>query len=57
MIGVPGYLERRYAAWRRANGKPSRKWIVVWLFLMANAILALIVAYPIFVGASRLLSR
>jgi hypothetical protein len=51
MIGVPGYLERRYAEWCRANGRASRNWIVVRLLLIANVVAALVVAFPIFVGA------
>jgi hypothetical protein len=51
MMGIPGYLERRYAEWCRANGRSSRNWIVVRWLLMANVVAALVVAFPIFVGA------
>ena len=50
MIGMPGYLEYRYAEWCRANGRPSRNWIVMRWSLMANVVIAFVVAFPILVG-------
>ena len=48
MIGVPGYLELLYAQWNRAQGRSSRNWIAMRALMLANLVLAFVVALPIF---------
>jgi hypothetical protein len=50
MIGVPGYLENRYAGWCRTNNRPSTGWITVRILLMVNVVVAFVAAFPIFVS-------
>ena len=50
MIGVPGYLENRYALWCRETKRPRRSWIAVRVLLMVNVVVAFLANLPVFVG-------
>jgi steroid 5-alpha reductase family enzyme len=47
LIGIPGYLEYRYAQWCTSHGQSPRRVIVLRFLLMANMLLAILVAFPI----------
>jgi len=53
LIGVPGYLEYRYAHWRASRGESPRRAIALRLLLLLNMMLAILCAFPILSNGSK----
>jgi steroid 5-alpha reductase family enzyme len=47
LVGIPGYLEYRYARWCTSHGQSSRRVIALRLILIFNMLLAILFAFPI----------
>jgi type IV secretory pathway TraG/TraD family ATPase VirD4 len=47
LIGVPGYIEHRYAQWCRDTGRSARRGVTLRLLLLVNLIVAFVFAFPI----------
>jgi len=52
LVGIPGYLEYRYAQWCASNGQSSRRVIALRLLLLVNMLLAIVLVFPILSATS-----